>query len=69
MKTLFQLALGSLLLLASLGNNAWANDSSTPPAIQVNASVQPTAPQPATQQPTIAPLAWQRVGSPLRMDA
>lgn len=69
MKTLFQLALGSLLLLASMVNNTWANDSSTPQAIQVNASVHRTAPQLATQQPAIAPLAWQRVGSPLRMDA
>jgi hypothetical protein len=60
MTAFFKHTLASLVLLVSLGGSVHAAQQAPQP-------VEPA--QPVVQQPAIGPLAWQRVGSPLRLDA
>lgn len=60
MTSLFKHSLASLVLLACLSGSVHATHQVTQPGDQA---------QPVVQQQAIGPLAWQRVGSPLRLDA
>jgi hypothetical protein len=64
MKTLLKNLIGSLALLACLSNPAFAAESAPQPTPHPVAQPQVEAPQ-----VVVGPLAWQRVGSPLSLDA
>lgn len=62
MKTLLKNLIGSLALLACLSSTSFAAESAAQPVAQPVTQLQ-------AQQTSVGPLAWQRVGSPLSLDA